>query len=92
MKQKQIPMKMTSKFPTQDLLPKSETNADSFVAKYPEYNGKGITIGILDTGVDPGAIGLSVLPDGNRKLVHVVDCTGSGDVSMNTEAKAVKAH
>ena len=90
MKQKQIPMKMTSKFPTQDLLPKSETNADSFVAKYPEYNGKGITIGILDTGVDPGAIGLSVLPDGNRKLVHVVDCTGSGDVSMNTEAKAVK--
>ena len=80
-------------FPTQDLLPKTETNASAFVAKYPSYNGKDITIGILDTGVDPGAIGLSVLPDsaGGPKLVHVADCTGSGDVTMGSvQKKAVK--
>jgi len=79
------------KFPTQDLLPKTETKASSFLTKYPSYNGKDIIIGILDTGVDPGAIGLSVLPDGgDRKLIHVADCTGSGDVKMDTEVMAVK--
>ncbi len=77
-------------FPTQALLPKAETKADSFVAKNPKYDGSGIIVGILDTGVDPGAIGLSSLPNGERKLIHVVDCTGSGDVGMNVETVAVK--
>mmetsp|Transcript_8805 Transcript_8805/g.11071 ORF Transcript_8805/g.11071 Transcript_8805/m.11071 type:complete len:1292 (+) Transcript_8805:46-3921(+) len=77
-------------FPTQSLLPKTETKAQLFVDDNPRYDGTGVTIGILDTGVDPGAIGLSRLPDGSRKLVHVADCTGSGDVSMNIEAHAVK--
>ena len=40
-----------------------------------------MTVGILDTGVDPGAAGM-----GN--LVDVVDCTGSGDVDVSTEARA----
>ncbi len=82
----------TMTFPTQDLLPKTETKASSFVEKYPEYDGRDITIGILDTGVDPGAIGLSILPDklGSKKLVHVADCTGSGDVAMDTDVMAVK--
>lgn len=94
-------------FPTQALLPKAETKADLFLSNYPQYNGRDITIGILDTGVDPGAIGLSHLPPlkdekgniistagdnckGERKLIHVADCTGSGDVSMNVRAMAVK--
>merc|ERR1740124_418057 len=56
---------------------------------FPTYDGRGITIGILDTGIDPGAIGLADLPDGKGcKLVHVSDCTGAGDVDMSTEAEA----
>ncbi len=97
-------------FPTQALLPKAETKADLFLSNYPQYNGRDIIIGILDTGVDPGAIGLSHLPPssslkddnngkkgggggggvGERKLIHVADCTGSGDVSMNIKTMAVK--
>ena len=77
-------------FPTQALLPKAETKADSFVSNNPTYDGSGIIVGILDTGVDPGAIGLSKLPNGERKLIHVADCTGSGDVGMNVDAFAVK--
>ena len=83
-------MTMLSKFPTQDLLPKTETNAASFVQKYPQFDGRDIIIGILDTGVDPGAIGLSVLPNGDKKIIHIADCTGSGDVKMDTDVMAKK--
>lgn len=55
----------------------------------PKYDGRGITIRILDTGINPGVIGLASLPDDKGcKLVHVTDCTGDGDVDMSTESKA----
>ncbi|KAL3924971.1 MAG: hypothetical protein SGILL_000709 [Bacillariaceae sp.] len=68
------------------LLPRRETQALEFVEKYPEYDGRHVTIGILDTGVDPGAHGLRYMSDGlTPKLIDVVDCTGSGDVDISSE-------
>lgn len=47
-------------FPTAALVPKAETSVLNFLQKYPEYDGRDVTIAIFDSGVDPRATGLEV--------------------------------
>ncbi|KAK9819405.1 hypothetical protein WJX81_007532 [Elliptochloris bilobata] len=69
-------------------MPKSGIGALEFMKERPTWDGRGVVIAILDSGVDPGAAGLQVTTDSKPKILDVLDCTGSGDVDMSTVVKA----
>ncbi|MFJ8191578.1 S8 family serine peptidase [Streptomyces sp. NPDC096094] len=55
--------------------PSFETGAVDFVKKYPKADGRGITIGILDSGVDLAHPALQKTTTGERKIVDWVTAT-----------------
>ena len=46
------PAESMDDFPVWALQPRIETGATSFLAKYPEYDGRGTVIAIFDSGED----------------------------------------
>ena len=46
-------------------------------------NDKSILIAVLDTGVDPLSYGLITNPDGTKKIIDIIDCTGSDIVNTS---------
>ncbi|UYQ62141.1 S8 family serine peptidase [Streptomyces peucetius] len=70
--------------------PSFETGAVDFVKKHPKADGRGVTIGILDSGVDLGHPALQKTTTGERKIVDWVTATdpvSDGDrtwLRMNT--------
>ncbi|KAJ1555145.1 tripeptidyl-peptidase II Tpp2, partial [Cladochytrium tenue] len=74
--------------PTGSLNVENETQAAEFLKAHPEYDGRGTVIAILDTGVDPGAVGIRHTTTGEPKCIHLIDCTGAGDVPCHTVVEA----
>ncbi|MEV5276293.1 S8 family serine peptidase [Streptomyces sp. NPDC052811] len=55
--------------------PNFETGAVDFVKQHPQADGRGVTIGILDSGVDIGHPALQKTTTGERKIVDWVTST-----------------
>ena len=68
-------------------LPKAETGVKKLLESYPEADGRGTVVAVLDTGCDLAAAGLLTTSDGRPKYVDFVDCTGGGDIDTSKKAK-----
>ncbi|HEY6157489.1 MAG TPA: S8 family serine peptidase, partial [Gemmatimonadales bacterium] len=64
------------------LMPLKDTGVDQFRAQHPTYDGRGVLIAILDTGVDPGVDGLITTSTGAPKIVELRDFSGEGRVAL----------
>lgn len=72
--------------------PSFETGAVDFVKKNPKADGRGVTIGILDSGVDLGHPALQKTTTGERKIVDWVTSTdpvSDGDGNWRRMTKSV---
>lgn len=56
-------------------MPTNETGAVAFTAAHPEWDGRGVTIGIMDSGVDLAHPALQLTTTGERKIVDWVTAT-----------------
>jgi subtilisin family serine protease len=63
-------------------MPLASTGVDRFLRAHPEADGRGVLIGILDTGVDPGVPGLLTTSTGSPKIVDLRDFSGEGVVPL----------
>ncbi len=67
---------------SQTFLSLKGTGVEDFLKKYPEFDGRGTIIFILDTGVDMGIEGLTKTSTGDVKVIDVQDFTGQGDIDL----------
>ncbi|OLC07789.1 MAG: hypothetical protein AUH42_02915 [Gemmatimonadetes bacterium 13_1_40CM_70_11] len=63
-------------------MPLSSTGVAQFRGHHPTYDGRGVVIGILDSGIDPGAPGLAVTTTGAPKILDLRDFSDEGRVSL----------
>ncbi|HQR17040.1 MAG TPA: S8 family serine peptidase [Gemmatimonadales bacterium] len=63
-------------------MPLAATGVPGFLKAHPEWDGRGVLIGILDSGIDAGVPGLQRTPTGSAKLLDLRDFSGEGTVPL----------
>jgi subtilisin family serine protease len=63
-------------------MPLDATRVPAFDALYPAYDGRGVIIAILDSGIEPGVAGLESTSTGGPKLLDLRDFSGEGRVDL----------
>ena len=64
------------------LMPRRSVGVEGFLAEYPTYDGRGVLIAILDSGLDPALPGLTTTSTGQRKVLDLRDFSGEGRVEL----------
>lgn len=64
------------------LMPLDATRVPAFAAAHPTYDGRGVIIAILDSGVDFAVAGLDTTPAGEPKLLDLRDFSREGEVVL----------
>jgi subtilisin family serine protease len=64
-------------------LPTDATGVTGWRRLHPSFDGRGVLIAILDSGVDLGAAGLQLTTTGQPKVLDVRDFSGEGDVALS---------
>lgn len=64
---------------TQSFISLQNTGVREFLNKYPEYDGRGTIIYIIDSGVDAGVEGLQQTTTGETKIIDLQDFSGEGN-------------
>lgn len=63
-------------------MPLSSTGVDRFLREHPDLDGRGVLIGILDTGLDPSVPGFGAATTGSPKVLDVRDFSAEGRVAL----------
>ncbi|HEU4570891.1 MAG TPA: hypothetical protein VFS07_10005, partial [Gemmatimonadales bacterium] len=64
------------------LMPLEATGIPAFLQAHPEWDGRGVLIAILDSGIDPGVDGLQTTTTGEPKIADLRDFSGEGRVAL----------
>ena len=64
------------------LMPLEATGVAAWRGVHPAYDGRGVLIGILDSGVDRGVAGLQTTSTGQAKILDLRNFSGEGDIAL----------
>ena len=65
-----------------DLLTTDRVGAKDFIKKHPKWDGRGVVIAVLDTGVDMSVPGLTKTSTGEVKVIEARDFSGQGVIHL----------
>jgi len=64
------------------MMPLGSTGVPQFALAHPTFDGRGVLIAILDSGIDPSAPGLQTTSTGLPKLIDLRDFSGEGRIDL----------
>ncbi|HEY9519066.1 MAG TPA: S8 family serine peptidase, partial [Gemmatimonadales bacterium] len=63
-------------------LPRDATGTPAFLAEHPRWDGRGVLLGILDSGLDIGVPGFDTTTAGRPKVMDLRDFSGEGAIAL----------